>query len=69
MPRPSKTLYVVYHFTLCAHKSYVYWRLAHLTGVFKKHTEKQCWELSDLIRRIYQIIFVRFFSFAKGQQN
>ena len=29
----------------------------------------QCCILSDLIRRIYQIIFVRFFLFAKGEQT
>ena len=35
-PRPLKSL--AFHFTPCAHKSsYVYGRLARLTGVFKNH--------------------------------
>ena len=37
MPSPSKTLQ--YHITLCAHKSYVYCRQAHLTGAFKNHVD------------------------------
>ena len=67
MSRPSKILYVVYHFRLCAQKSY-----ERILQTFNRGSLKnmliQCCILSDLIRRIYQIIFVRFFSFAKGHQ-
>ena len=37
IPRTLKTLR--YHFTLCTHKSYAYWRLARLTGAFKNYVD------------------------------
>ena len=42
--------------------------LIYLTRVLKNMLI-QCYILSVLIRRIYQITFVRSFSFAKGQQT
>ena len=55
------------HFVLTSYM-FIYCRLTHLTGVFKNMLI-QCCILSVLIRRIYQVIFVRFFSFGKDLQT
>ena len=62
MSRSLKILYIILRFVFTRNSSYVYCRLARLTGTFKNHLDYRMW-----LER-YQTVSIRSFSFVKGQQ-